>query len=147
MEANEFLTIVDSTPLVSIDLIIKNNADEILLGKRVNSPAKGYWFVPGGIVKKNECLDRAFERISQREIGIRLCRLSSRFLGVYEHLYSDNFLDVDAVSTHYVVLAYETCLLNGSQIQLDEQHSQVKWWPVSGLLNDFQVHTNTKAYF
>jgi hypothetical protein len=40
-------------PLVSIDLIIRDNADRVLLGLRNNEPAKGYFFVPGGIILKD----------------------------------------------------------------------------------------------
>ncbi len=47
-----FKTIVANTPLISIDLIIQNSQKKILLGKRINRPAQGYWFVPGGRVRK-----------------------------------------------------------------------------------------------
>ena len=46
-----FATVVESTPLISIDLIVENEQGEILLGKRTNRPARGYWFVPGGRVQ------------------------------------------------------------------------------------------------
>ncbi|MEG1251614.1 MAG: NUDIX domain-containing protein, partial [Citrobacter sp.] len=57
-----FQTIVQNTPLISIDFIVKNERDEVLLGKRVNKPAKGYWFVPGGRIFKNETIFQAFKR-------------------------------------------------------------------------------------
>ena len=59
------LKIIDATPLISIDLIILNSNDEILLGKRNNRPAKGYWFVPGGRIRKNETLKQALSRIAK----------------------------------------------------------------------------------
>ena len=40
LDIKVFKTIVDSTPLISIDLLIANN-NKILLGKRKNNPAKG----------------------------------------------------------------------------------------------------------
>lgn len=52
----DFATVVRSTPLISIDLIVENAHGEFLLGKRLNRPAQGYWFVPGGRVQKmNRC--------------------------------------------------------------------------------------------
>ena len=48
LDLNTFKTIVNSTPLVSIDLIIKNSNNEILIGKRINKPAKDYYFTIGG---------------------------------------------------------------------------------------------------
>jgi colanic acid biosynthesis protein WcaH len=55
-----FRTVIASTPLIAIDLIVRNLQGQILLGWRVNRPAQGYWFVPDGRVLKNEALDNAF---------------------------------------------------------------------------------------
>jgi colanic acid biosynthesis protein WcaH len=86
----QFKTLIESAPLISIDLIVKNKKGEILLGKRVNRPAKNHWFVPDGRIFKNESMDDAFERITQNELGIRLTRNESVFKGLYEHFYGDN---------------------------------------------------------
>lgn len=48
-------SIVQSMPIPSVDLVVKC-PDGILLGKRVNEPAKGEWFVPGGRIQKGEPL-------------------------------------------------------------------------------------------
>ena len=63
-----FQTIVQNTPLVSIDLVIKNAQDQVLLGRRNNRPAQGYWFVPGGRIRKNETLAQAFKRLTCVEL-------------------------------------------------------------------------------
>jgi len=69
MDKKQILNIIDSTPLVSVDLIIENPNKEILLGKRNNRPAQGFWFVPGGRIDKNEEIAGAIKRISTKEIG------------------------------------------------------------------------------
>jgi len=142
-----FLNVVASTPLVSIDLIVRNEEGHVLLGKRTNRPAKGYWFVPGGRIRKNERIVDTFERISESELGLRFELKNANFLGVYEHLYDDNFFGEEDIGTHYVVLAYECRLDSGAQILLDAQHSDVRWWDVGDLLDSDSVHVNTKAYF
>lgn len=38
-----FKTVIKCTPLISIDLIFKKG-NKILLGRRVNKPAQGYFF-------------------------------------------------------------------------------------------------------
>lgn len=119
----------------------------MLLGKRVNRPAKGYWFVPDGSIRKNELIVDAFGRISRTELGHSLELKDAGFVGVFEHLYEDNFLGEDDVSTHYVVLAYECRLHPAAQIALDGQHSEAKWWNVEALLDSASGHVNTKAYF
>ena len=90
-----FKSIIQHTPLISIDLIVRNEQGHVLLGKRVNAPAKGYWFVPGGRVRKNETLDDAFVRLVREELGIEsgVTRADAKFLGVYEHFYDDNIFD------------------------------------------------------
>ena len=50
----QYIEVVKNTPLVSIDLIIEDTEGNILLGYRLNSPAKHTWFVPGGVIRKNE---------------------------------------------------------------------------------------------
>lgn len=52
----DFLNIIDKTPLIAIDLIIKNPDGDVLLGKKLNEPAKDKWFVPGGRILKNESI-------------------------------------------------------------------------------------------
>lgn len=147
MVDKSFLNVVASAPLVSIDLIVKNEQGHVLLGKRTNRPARGYWFVPGGSIRKDERMVNAFERISSAELGHPLELKDAKLMGVFEHLYEDNFLGEDNVSTHYVVLAYECRLDPGARIVLDGQHSEAKWWNVDELLENASVHVNTKAYF
>ena len=143
----KFLSLVATAPLVSIDLIIRSEHRRVLLGKRTNRPAKGFWFVPGGSIRKNERISGALERISETELGQRLKFKEARFLGVFEHLYEDNFLGADDVDTHYVVLAYECRLDSSVPIRLDGQHSEARWWDVDELLESEAVHEKTKAYF
>ena len=143
----QFLNIIDTTPLVSIDLIIKNNEDKILLGKRLNRPAQGYWFVPGGRICKNEKISDAFSRISKTELGTALSLSETQILGAYNHIYDDNYLGRPNINTHYVVLAYQLKLLNDLDLHTDNQHSELKWWSIHELLDSFDVHPNTKAYF
>jgi colanic acid biosynthesis protein WcaH len=115
LSSEDFRHVVDATPLISIDLAVRNARGEILLGERLNRPAQGSWFVPGGRVLKNEPLDRAFERLTLAELGKVFSRSAGRFLGVYEHLYADSVFgdrlnqdeQREAPSTHYVVLGYE----------------------------------------
>lgn len=147
MNRQRFLEIIDSTPLVSIDLIIEDRNGSILLGKRVNRPARGYWFVPGGRITKNERLADAIQRISSTELGTTLSMSDVQLLGAYDHIYDDNFLGVDSINTHYVALAYRIKLKDDLTIAPDHQHSEFKWWPKHDLLNSPDVHQNTKAYF
>ena len=147
ISAEEFLQVVRLTPMVSIDLIVRNPQGQVLLGLRNNEPAARTWFVPGGRVLKDERLDVAFERIASVELGIAVSRSQATFLGAYEHLYDENFARLPGISTHYVVLAHEITVSEPISAPADDQHGELRWWSVHALLESPDVHPNTKAYF
>ena len=68
LSADEFATLVRLGPLVSIDLVVRNDRGQILFGFRKNEPAKNFWFVPGGRIQKEERLKDAFNRICRKEL-------------------------------------------------------------------------------
>jgi colanic acid biosynthesis protein WcaH len=140
------LEIIEATPLVSIDLVIRNPSNKVLLGKRNNRPAMGYWFVPGGRIFKNETINQALKRISEVELGQDLSTKAPSLLGAYDHIYEDNFLNVKGINTHYVVLAFVIALQQEIEVKSDEQHTELKWWEIDKLLQDQTVHQNTKVY-
>jgi colanic acid biosynthesis protein WcaH len=147
LEASKFREIVKNAPLVSIDLIVRNEKNRILLGLRRNGPAKNYWFVPGGRIWKDEKIEAAFRRITESELGITLNLKNARFLRVFEHLYEENFADEPGFGTHYIALAYETTL-SGAYAKLPfKQHSDYQWISEKHLLQDNNVHPYTKDYF
>ena len=142
-----FAAVIRNTPLVAIDLILRDPEGAVLVGLRTNEPAKGFWFVPGGRIRKNERLDAAFARILKQETGLEAPRAEAKRLGVYEHLYETNVFEDPSFDTHYVVIGYELRLESRPAVQTDQQHSAIRWLSVDALLKDGLVHDNTKAYF
>lgn len=146
LPADTFRTVVASTPLVSIDLLVRNLQGELLLGERLNRPAQGSWFAPGGRILKNETLDTAFARLTQEELGQPFQRDQARLLGVYEHFYTDSVFG-EAPDTHYVVIAYALEL--GAQQNLQPpsvQHGRYRWWPIEEMRDEARIHGNTRDY-
>ena len=144
----DFSNVIKNTPIISIDLcVIKNKS--ILLGERINAPAKNFYFVPGGRILKNETLKDAFKRISEAEIGIYRPE-DSEFIGVFEHMYKDNFLGNKDFSTHYIVLAYK--LLIGPDISIPQefiknQHSNSLWYsPSNQNFKEINIHKYSIDY-
>jgi colanic acid biosynthesis protein WcaH len=144
----KFLQTVDATPLVAIDLIVPNENGGYLLGHRVNKPAQGFWFVPGGRIRKNERLDDAFRRIACDELGSAAVeRTDADLVGVYEHLYEDNFSGESGISTHYVVLGYRLRRPIILENLPHTQHTAYRWATEEEILADSAVHLNTRVYF
>lgn len=146
LSAEDFSTVVRSTPLISIDLIVENQAGEFLLGQRTQRPAQNFWFVPGGRAQKDETLERAFARLTEAELGQRFTLSDGEFYGVWQHFYDDNFAGTD-FSTHYIVLGFRL-RVDASALQLpDAQHSAYRWLTPDDLLELEDVHENSRAYF
>ncbi len=149
LDAEDFRRVVAATPLISLDLVVRSAEGTILLGERLNRPAQGFWFVPGGRIQKNETLDAAFLRLTTGELGIRFERSQARLLDIYEHFYEDSVFGADSSSpnTHYVVAGYLLDL--PASLVLDpprEQHGHYRWWSPSEMRDSEQVHENTRAY-
>ena len=142
LEDQIFKIVVDSAPLISIDILIKKG-NKILLGKRINKPAQGLFFSIGGRINKNESINKAIRRIALNELNIEL-KSKPKFIDVFEHFYYDGIYE--NISTHYVCLAYEL-EVDGLTDLPTEQHSKYKWFTVDELLTSKQVHKYTKNYF
>jgi colanic acid biosynthesis protein WcaH len=145
LDENTFKTVIVSTPLISIDLVVKNTKGEYLLGLRNNRPAQGYWFVLGGRIQKDENINCAFLRLTEEELGIATHRSEGEFLGPYEHFYQDYVFGTEH-STHYVVLAYELVIDVALCDLPNRQHSQYKWFSRDELLLSDVVHIHSKWY-
>ena len=140
-----FKTIIEHAPLISIDLVVENRDEEVLLGLRNNRPAHGYWFVPGGRILKDETMADAFKRLTHTELGVELEHAQAEFIGPFEHFYEDNVTGVD-VTTHYIALGYRIMVGQLSQLP-NEQHCEYRWMSVDELLADPNVHKHSKWYF
>ena len=143
----EFAEVVRLTPLVAIDLVVRSPEGRVLVGKRLNEPAKGMFFVPGSRLTKNEPRAAAFERITREELGRTVPIKQARFVGVYEHFYPTNRFELPGFGTHYITLAYELSLSPPELHLPTDQHGEYAWMTPAELLAAPRVHENTKAYF
>lgn len=143
----DFSNVIELTPLISIDMIIEYEG-KYLIGKRINNPAKDYYFVPGGRIKKNETLEIACERLTQDELGFVIKFNKFQFHVNTQHIYDNNFFN-NEFKTHYVCLCYKYALTDNEfkKINIDAQHSDIKWLRVDEILANTTVHENTKNYF
>ena len=148
LSQSDFKTAVRLLPLVAIDLLVTNEQGQVLVGRRLNPPAQGFWFVPGGRIRKGEILDNAFSRITFAELGTAFSRSESSVHGIYDHLYDDDFTGMaDAGGTHYVVLAHRL-RVHSQMLKLPSgQHDAYRWVSESDASAELAIHANTRAYF
>lgn len=146
LSTEDFTKLVEISPLISIDLLVKDLQGRYLLGKRLNEPAKGDWFVPGGRVFKNETVSSAFLRIAEKELGVTIDIEQAEFVGVYEHFYQNSFVSSD-INTHYIVLAYVVEAPVLLQTLPIDEHQAFSLFSVNDIMTNAGVHPYTRAYF
>ncbi|WP_309138818.1 NUDIX domain-containing protein [Haloterrigena gelatinilytica] len=123
--------------MVSVGLLVRYE-DGVLLGKRTNDPAKGYWFLPGGRVRKCETRREAVHRIAEEELGLSVEIVES--LGAFEHIYDAS--DVEGVDTkHYLANGYVVDAVGG-HLRTDDQHDAVQVFHST----PDPLHNNIRAY-
>ena len=157
----DFQNVVRLTPLVSMDFLIRNKEGKMLVGRRLNEPAKGYWFFPGGRITKNETRSVAFTRLTRVELGVEYDITEAKLIGVFDHIYEKNVFEIDGygkqkkhkqkdfslvIGTHYVAIGYEFKLKEGNTKFPDSQHNEYLWMSDEELLKRDDVHYNTKNY-
>lgn len=150
-----FADVIRHTPLFAFDMVIKNKEGLYLLGFRNNAPAKGYWFVPGGRIRKDESYTNAFLRLVKNELGIEADQISEedkkKFINpegtLFTHHYPDDNVFGNDFHTHYLVFGICLSLDEGVSLSMDQQHDAFKWTSKEEILQDDRVHANTKTYF
>jgi colanic acid biosynthesis protein WcaH len=148
----QFQQAVVALPLVSVDWVLTNPAGELLVGQRLNAPARGAWFTPGGRIRKGEALGQALGRVVQEELGAPPDLAGAlvqrgRLMGAWDHFYPDAAFS-PTVPTHYVNLPHWAALsaeeVAALRLPLGEQHGEWRWMPLEEAA--LRVHLWVRAY-
>lgn len=110
-------------PILCVDgIIVKQNS--FLLVKRLNKPAQGQWWFPGGRVFKGEHVSEAICRKIKEETGLDVS--ITKDLGYKETLFPDGPF---GGPTHTVNIIF-LCTVDApeAQIQIDEQSESYEWY-------------------
>ena len=156
LSPEQFSLACAALPLVSLDFCLTRPGVaslELLLGLRHNRPAQGWWFTPGGRIRKNELLACASARIALGELGLPDTSLPrARLMGAWDHCYPDSAFD-PAVSTHYVNLPHWLPLSQAEADALtqlpqgpDQQHARWQWLPLDQAAQHESVHPYVRVY-
>lgn len=119
-----YKTIIESLPILCVDVMITNENGEYLLVRRANEPLKGEWWVPGGRVLKSEPLENAVKRKIKEELGIDVKVVGP--VGYYEDQYDKN--PHETISPlHTVGIVFHARLLT-TNVTLDGQSSEWRFF-------------------
>jgi colanic acid biosynthesis protein WcaH len=112
--------IIQLMPIPCVDLVVKNQKQEILLLKRINAPAKDEWWFPGGRIHYMETRQDAVMRKLKEECGI--VGKVIKEVGTY-----DVFLEADnKVPSHGITSVFEV-LTEQDNVIMDKQSNTYAW--------------------
>ena len=102
-----FYYISKTTPLVNVDLLVKDEKGRTLLAWRDDEYCGKGWHIPGGIVRFRETLEARLRKVAQSEIGADV-EFDKVPLAVKECINNER-----AVRSHFISILYK-CSLPGS---------------------------------
>jgi len=109
-------------PIPCVDLLVVDNAGNILLVKRQNEPAKGQWWFPGGRVNYRETRRDAAIRKLKEECNLEAIEL--RELGTFEVILENN---VTNLAVHGITTLYSMKVDSENAVRLDSQSIDADW--------------------
>jgi len=110
-------------PIACVDAIVIHKG-KFLMGKRMNKPARGKWWFPGGRIFKGETLRHAVLRIVKGETGLR-ARIV-KCLGADEQFFKDGHFGTPIHTITVVFLTTAKSL--PTHLTLESQHERFHWF-------------------
>lgn len=116
-----YTRIVQVMPVVCVDLVAMEPRGAVLMVRRVNPPAQGRWWFPGGRVWYRELRSDAAVRKLKEECGLR--PRSVRELGTFDVILEE----CGGVGASHGVATAFLARVSGKAVRLDRQSSQSRW--------------------
>lgn len=100
-----FLLVSRITPLVNVDLLIKNEQDHTLLTWRADGYYPPGWHLPGGIIRYKEKISARINAVSKNELGAEVA-FNKTPLAMNEIIQSKR-----KIRGHFISLLYQCSLI------------------------------------
>jgi colanic acid biosynthesis protein WcaH len=115
-----FLMISSMTPLVNVDLLIKDEKGRTLLAWRDDLHCSTGWHIPGGIIRYRETLETRLQKVAQSELGINKIDFHPKHISVNELIHHER-----EERCHFISFLYE-CYLPST---FEPKNSSSKLYP------------------
>jgi len=111
---NLYKKIIKEMPVPCVDAVILDQG-RVLLMKRNNPPVRGWWWIPGGRIRRGESLSEALLRQVKEETGLDIEII--RLIDVYSLFWKYR---------HDVAVTY-LVKKTGGKLKLNSEHSDFRW--------------------
>jgi colanic acid biosynthesis protein WcaH len=139
-----FYYISATTPMVNVDLLIKDEKGRTLLSWRDDRYAGHGWHIPGGIVRFKETLEGRIQQVAKTEVGVDRIEFEKTPLAIHQiiHPHRDT-------RGHFISILYR-CFLPGTFLPknagLAVSDSGYLMWHSSGPDNLLALHEIYRSY-
>ena len=138
-----FLFISRITPIVNVDLLIKDENGRVLLSWRDDQYAGTGWHIPGGIVRFKENLEKRLLKVAEKEIGT-VVEFDPVPIAINQLMH-----DKRNTRGHFISILYK-CFLNSKytpkNIGVTNKDTGYLMWHDSCPVNLIQVHEIYRKY-
>lgn len=112
-------------PFINVDLLIQNDAGQILLSWRKDKYYGAGWQIPGGIIRMMETIDDRVQKTAIREIGCRVL-YETEPIAVHENIIRTHRegLRNQLERAHNIALLYNCKVPNGFEIDNSGREEQ-----------------------
>ena len=139
-----FLFATELTPMVNVDLLVRDEYSRILLAWRKDSFYEEGWHVPGGIVRLKETFDSRIRKVAMEELGCDNIFYNPKPVEVVPIICPEM-----PQRGHFVSFVYECSLPKGFQIKNKVNENEagfLKWHDVCPN-NILPVHEFYRKYW
>lgn len=121
-----FLFATELTPMINVDLLIKDKNNRILLSWRKDNFYDEGWHVPGGVIRLKESIEHRILEVSKNEIGCDNIVYKKEPTEVVQIICPEM-----QQRGHFITLVYECSLPDGFEVHNDVNEYEagyLKWF-------------------
>ena len=100
-----FYYISSTTPIINVDLLIKDKKERALLAWRDDQYAGKGWHVPGGVIRFKETIEERINEVARTEIGTLIDYYNPKPIAINEIFNHER-----EVRSHFISLLYKCSL-------------------------------------
>lgn len=128
---------LDNIVFACVDIVLLNESQEILLGRRVAFPHPNWWII-GGRMLPGENFEQAASRNVSRELGLRISPSRFQYLCTFSLVWAKRAQPPQENGTHTISITMIITLRNREVALIEtkpEEYESLKWFKLQEIKN------------
>ena len=123
---DEYARALNTLVIVCIDIVIVDQKDKILLGKRQQEPHPDWWII-GGRMRAGETFEKAAVRTIERELGVTILPSQFQLIGFYNLIWDTKAQGEGGCHTLSITLKCHVTDKQIGKFRANEEYENTKW--------------------